>query len=111
MRSERHLLRLAADRLSLHCYLDYNLDEPLPDHSNLTRIRACYELVVFRRFFDAVVEQCQHAGLVWGQGLYVDATQALADAALDSRAPADGGCVTQRICSVASDGQASSAGK
>jgi hypothetical protein len=37
IRSERALLRLAADRLSVRWYLGYNLDEALPDHSSLTR--------------------------------------------------------------------------
>ncbi|MGO8950743.1 MAG: transposase [Ktedonobacterales bacterium] len=53
IRSERQLLRLAADRLSVRWYLGYNLDEPLPDHSSLTRIRLRYGLEVFRRFFEA----------------------------------------------------------
>ena len=84
VRSERLLMRLAADRLSVRWYLGYNLDEPLPDHSSLTRIRLRYGLEVFRRFFEAIVEQCQQAGLVWGHELYFDATQVQADAALDS---------------------------
>jgi transposase len=83
-RSERQLLRLAADRLSVRWYLGYNLDDLLPDHSSLTRIRTRYGLAVFRRFFAAIVEQCQQAGLVWGRELYFDATQGQADAALDS---------------------------
>jgi Transposase domain (DUF772) len=40
LRSERHLMRLVADRLSIRWYLGYNLDECLPDHSSLTRIRS-----------------------------------------------------------------------
>src|SRR5215469_963129 len=84
IRSERHLMRLVADRLSVRWYLGYNLDEPLPDHSSLTRIRTRYGLDVFRRFFDVVVEQCQQAGLVWGKELYVDATRVQANASLDS---------------------------
>jgi hypothetical protein len=60
------------------------LDEPLPDHSSLTHIRARYGLGVFRRFFEAIVLQCQQAGLIWGKELYFDATQVQADAALDS---------------------------
>jgi hypothetical protein len=42
---------------------------------------------IFHRFFELIVERCQHAGLVWGQELYRDATHVLADAALDSLAP------------------------
>lgn len=87
IRSERLLMRLVADRLSVRWYLGYNLDEPLPDHSSLTRIRTRYGLEVFRRFFEAVVEQCQRAGLVWGRELYFDATQVQADASLDSLVP------------------------
>jgi transposase len=87
VRSERLLMRLVADRLSVLWYLGYNLDEPLPDHSSLTRIRTRYGLDVFRRFFEAIVEQCQQAGLVWGRELYFDATHVLADAALDSLVP------------------------
>src|SRR5258708_27289699 len=75
IRSERQLLRLAADRLSVRWYLGYNLNEPLPDHSSLTHIRARYGLQIFRRFFDAIVMQCQQAGLIWVKELYFDATQ------------------------------------
>jgi transposase len=87
IRSERQLLRLAADRLSVRWFLGYNLNEPLPDHSSLTRIRARYGLAVFRRFFETIVEQCQRAGLVWGTELYFDATQVFADAARASLTP------------------------
>ena len=36
LRSERQLMRVVADRLSLRWYLGYDLTEPLPDHSSLT---------------------------------------------------------------------------
>ncbi len=55
--SERHLMRSAADRLSVLWYVGYDLGEPLPDHSSLTRIRERYGVEVFRRFFDEIVEQ------------------------------------------------------
>jgi transposase len=73
IRSERLLMQLAADRLSVRWYVGYNLDEPLPDHSSLTRIRERYGVELFRCFFEAIVDQCQQAGLVWGKELYVDA--------------------------------------
>ena len=87
IRSERQLMRHAADRLSIRWYLGYDLTESLPDHSTLTRIRQRYGLDVFRRFFDAVVERCAEAGLVWGQELYFDATKVEANASLDSVKP------------------------
>jgi hypothetical protein len=43
-----------------------------------------YGLDIFRRFFDAIVQQCQEAKLVWGKELYIDSTQVNANAAMDS---------------------------
>ncbi len=87
LRSERQLLRGVADRLSWRWYLGYALDEPLPDHSSLSRIRERYGLAVFQRFFAAVVEQCRAAGWVWGQERYVDSTDVAAHAAIASLHP------------------------
>ncbi len=87
IRSERQLMRHAADRLSVRWYLGYDLNEALPDHSSLTRIRERYGLDMFRRFFDAIVEQCQQEKLVWGKELYIDSTQVNANADLDSLTP------------------------
>src|SRR6187455_620288 len=63
LRSERQLLEVVADRLSLRWFVGYDLTESLPDHSSLTRIRERYGLEVFRRFFETIVEQCIRAGL------------------------------------------------
>src|SRR5438876_10436027 len=87
IRSERLLLRQVTDRLSVRWYVGYDLDEPLPDHSTLSKIRLRYGLEVFRRFFEAIVEQCQQAKLVWGKELYFDSTQVNANTDLDSLAP------------------------
>ena len=85
--SERRLVELAADRLSVRLYLGYDLFEPLRDHSSLTRLRERYGLGVFRGFFEKVVEMCAEAGLVRGKELYFDATKVDADASLDSIVP------------------------
>src|SRR5215213_8256678 len=61
LRSERQLMEVVADRLSIRWYLGYDLHEPLPDHSSLTRIRDRYGLEVFRRFFEEIVEMCAEA--------------------------------------------------
>src|SRR3989440_8441392 len=87
IRSERQLMRHAADRLSILWYLGYDLGEPLPDHSSLTRIRERYGVEVFRRFFEAIVEQCQQEGLVWGKELYFDGTKVAANAGKESLKP------------------------
>ena len=87
IRSERQLMRIVADRLSLRWYLGYDLFERLPDHSSLTRIRERFGVETFRRFFERIVEMCIEAGLVWGKELFFDATKVEANAAVGSLAP------------------------
>ncbi len=87
IRSERQLLALAVDRLSVRWYLGYNLDEALPDASSFSRIRQRLGLDVFRRFFEQVVDLCQDAGLVWGKEVLADATRVPGNAAMDSPVP------------------------
>ena len=87
IRSERELMRIVSDRLSLRWYVGYDLFEALPHHSSLTRIRDRFGLSVFREFFERIVELCVEAGLVWGEELYFDATKVDANASLDSIAP------------------------
>ncbi len=47
IRLERLLMEVAADRLSLRWFLGYDLHEPLPDHSSLSKIRDRYGVTIF----------------------------------------------------------------
>jgi transposase len=87
IRSERQLLEQASYNLAMRWYAGYNLDEPLPDHSSLSKIRARLGLPAFRRFFDVIVEQCVAAGLVWGKEMVFDATKVRANASMESLKP------------------------
>ena len=87
IRSERQVIELASMNLAHRWYLGYALDEPLPDHSSLTRIRTRLGVEVFQRFFEQIVELCRAAGLVWGKELLFDATRVRANADLDSLVP------------------------
>jgi transposase len=87
VRSERTLIETASLNLAHRWYLGYALDEDLPDHSSLTRIRQRLGIDLFQRFFEQVVDLCQEAGLVWGRELYVDATKVAANADVDSLIP------------------------
>src|SRR5919202_582970 len=87
IRSERQLMEVAADRLSVRWYLGYDVHEKLPDHSSLSKIRDRYGVAIFRRFFDRIVAQCKQAGLVWGKELYFDSTQVEANADRDKMLP------------------------
>jgi transposase len=87
IRSERQLIETASLNLAHRWYLGYALDEALPDHSSLTRIRQRLGIDVFQRFFERVVDLCQAAGMVWGKELFFDATKIEANADLDSLMP------------------------
>jgi transposase len=87
VRSERKLLETAGLHLAHRWYLGYHFDEPLPDHSSLSKIRTRLGLPIFRCFFERVVELCDQAGLVWGKELLFDATKVRANASLDSLVP------------------------
>ncbi len=87
IRSERKLIETASLNLAHRWYLGYALDEELPNHSSLTRIRQRLGVDVFQRFFEKIVDLCQEAGLVWGRELFFDATKVRADAAVASLVP------------------------
>ncbi|MBA2597713.1 MAG: IS1182 family transposase [Chloroflexia bacterium] len=87
IRSERKLIETASLNLAHRWYLGYALDEVLPDHSSLTRIRQRLGIEVFERFFEQIVDLCQEAGLVWGKELYFDGTKVEANADFDSLVP------------------------
>jgi len=87
IRSERRLIEAARLNLAHRWYLGYHLDEPLPEHSRLSRIRDRLGVEIFHRFFERIVELCQAAGLIWGKEVIFDATQVRANASLDSLVP------------------------
>jgi hypothetical protein len=61
-------------------FIGYDLGEPVPDHSSLSKIRERYGLEVFQLFFEQIVELCIETGLVWGEELYFDSTKVQASA-------------------------------
>lgn len=87
IRSERLLMEQTHLHLAWRWYIGYDLDEVLPDHSSLTRIRERYGLPIFRRFFERVVSLCMESGLVWGKEIYFDGTRVQASADLFSNVP------------------------
>jgi len=68
--SERELMKIA-ERLDYLWFLDYSLDEEIPDHSVLSKARARWGKEVFESLFIRTVAQCVEAGLVDGKKLHV----------------------------------------
>src|SRR2546426_3774622 len=84
IKSERELMEVIGERLDYLWFLDYSLDENIPDHSVLSKARARWGKEVFERLFVRTVAQCVQAGLVDGGKIYVDASLVDADAAKES---------------------------
>ena len=73
--SERQLMEAVNLNLAYRWYIGYDLDEAVPNHSSLSKIRERYGLETFQYFFEHIVELCFAAGLIWGEELYIDATK------------------------------------
>jgi len=81
---DRELLREAQVHIGIRWFAGYRLDEVLPDHSSLTRIRQRWGKEKFKAIFVRTVEQCMKAGLVKGDLVHVDATLIRADVSWES---------------------------
>jgi transposase len=81
---DRKLLRRAQTDLAIRWFAGYRLDEVLPDHSSLTRIRQRWGKERFKGILKRVVKACVEAGLVGGKTMHVDATLIRADVSWES---------------------------
>src|SRR5712691_1975676 len=84
IKSERELMEVIGERLDYLWFLDYGLDEKVPDHSVLSKARARWGKEVFESLFVRTVNQCVEAGLVDGSKLHVDASLIDANASKES---------------------------
>jgi transposase len=68
IKSERELMELISERLDYLWFLDYGLDDKVPDYSVLSKARSRWGKEVFESLFVRTVAQCVEAGLVrWKQ--------------------------------------------
>jgi len=81
---DRELMREAQVHLGIRWFAGYRLDEMLPDHSSLTRIRQRWGKEKFGKIFERTVEQCVKSGLVKGDLIHVDATLIRANVSWES---------------------------
>ena len=75
----RELMRQVQVNLAYRWFIGYDLVEPLPDHSTLSRALSRFGDDVFDQLFQQSISRCQSSGLVEGQVLHVDATTIRAD--------------------------------
>jgi len=82
--SDRRLIEHCSLRLDLLYFLDYQLDEPLPWHSTLSRTRQLLPTALFEEVFSRVLSLCVEAGMVAGHTQVADSALIKANASMDS---------------------------
>lgn len=82
--SDRRIINSVSLRLDMLYFIGYDIDEPLPWHSTLSRTRQLYGEDVFRQLFRLVLKQCIEKGMVAGRRQAVDSVFVKASASIDS---------------------------
>lgn len=82
--SDRRIISMVGMRMDMLFFIGYDLGEPLPWHSTLSRTRQLYGAGEFRRFFCEVLKQCIDKGMVAGRRQAVDSALVKANASMAS---------------------------
>lgn len=82
--SDRRIMQTVSMRLDMLFFLGYDLDEPLPWHSTLSRTRQLYGEEVFKELFLQLLKECIGKGMVAGKRQAMDSVHIKANASMDS---------------------------
>ena len=83
---DRRLMREAQVNLAIRWFAGYGLNDHLPDHSSLTRIRQRWGPERFRGIFERTVRDCIAARIAKSEVVHIDASLIRADVAWESLA-------------------------
>ena len=82
--SDRRIINTVSMRLDMLFFIGYDIDEPLPWHSTLSRTRQLYSEELFKQLFKEVLKQCIDKGMVSGRRQVMDSVAVKANASMDS---------------------------
>ena len=82
--SDRRIINTVSMRLDMLYFIGYDIDEPLPWHSTLSRTRQLYGEELFKHLFKEVLKQCIDKGMVAGRRQVMDSVAVKANASIDS---------------------------
>ncbi len=82
--SDRKLIAFCADSLAIRLFIGYDIDEPLPWHSTISRTRQLYGEELFLTLFQQVLKLCVDKGMVAGKRQCVDSAYVKANASMDA---------------------------
>lgn len=81
--SDRALERMINMRLDLRYFIDYDIDEKIPDHSTICKTRQRIPTEIFEDVFNHILGLCVTNGLVDGEVQSIDSAYINANASLD----------------------------
>jgi transposase len=84
VRSERELMATLPERLDWLWFIDFDLDDEIPNHSVLSKARSRWGTAAFKHFFERIVWQCVAAGLVDSAKIFMDSSLIQAHASKNS---------------------------
>jgi transposase len=82
--SDRKLIDHCSMRLDILFFLGYDIDEPLPWHSTISRTRQLFPNDLFEKVFTEVLSLCIKKGMVSGHTQVIDSAPVKANASMDS---------------------------
>jgi transposase len=82
--SDRRIISTASMRLDMLFFIGYDIDEPLPWHSTLSRTRQLYGEDIFKELFRKVLSLCIDKGMVAGKRQAMDSVYVQANASMES---------------------------
>jgi transposase len=84
IRSDRQLCEEVHLNIAYRWFCRLNLEDEVPDHSSLTRIRDRFGVGVYRAIFERIILGLREKGLIKAKKVIVDASIFAADASMDS---------------------------
>ncbi len=84
--SDRRIITTVSLRLDMLFFIGYDIDEPLPWHSTLSRTRQLYGESLFKDLFRQVLKQCIDKGMVAGRRQAMDSVAVKANASMSKLA-------------------------
>ena len=82
--SDRSLMNHCSMRMDILYFLNYDVDEPLPWYSTMSRTRNLFPQELFEQVFDRVLSMCVDKGMVSGHTQVIDSAPVKANASMDS---------------------------
>ncbi|MCF0075734.1 transposase, partial [Dyadobacter sp. CY261] len=82
--SVRRLMEHCSMRMDILYFIGYDIDEPLPWHSTVSRTRQLYPATLFESLFEKVFVMCIEKGMVAGHTHAVDSAPIKANASIEN---------------------------